>query len=384
MSCRCVLAALAVLVLATPPVLAQSSRADHIAQLQAEKAARLQPYQPPIGERVIAGLENFFQGIEPRGPYPWIGSVYPGGSLGLGVGYRTTFAGSASLSALGGWSIRNYYMLQAHLQSPAMADGRVRLATHFTRLHADAVNFYGIGNDTGRSSRRRYEYDPTSIGASGSWQMAPWFQVGGGLDYLDAHATLPAEHDSRQDVQYTVARVFAAMDWRDSPGYSRRGGLYRVEAANYAARRGDPTTFRRTEAEVVQLWPILRAQWVIALRGLVTATHTGPDDAVPYFMLPQLGGASTLRGFRSWRFRDRHRLLLSGEYRWAPGELMDVALFYDAGKVAPRARDLDLRGLHHDYGISLRVHGPTFTGLRVDLARGDEGWIFRLGAGTAF
>jgi outer membrane protein assembly factor BamA len=382
--CRCVLAALAILVLAAPSVLAQSSRAEQIALLQADKAARLHPYQPPLGERVMIRLEDFFQGVEPSGPYPWIGSVYPGGFLGIGAGYRTVFADTASFNVLGGWSLRNYRLLHAELKSPVMADGRLRAAAHFTRLHADAVNFYGIGNDTRRANRRRYEYDPTTIGGNASWQLTPWFALGGGLDYLDSRATLRVDDEPRQDVQYTVARASAAIDWRDSPGYSRRGGLYKLETTNYAARHGDPLSFRRTDAEVVQLWPILRAQWVIAVRGLVTTTHTGADDTVPYFMLPSLGGASSLRGFRSWRFRDRHRLLLSGEYRWTPGELLDMALFYDTGKVAPRIGDLDLRGLHHDYGISLRIHSPTFTGLRADLARSREGWVFRLGSGTAF
>jgi outer membrane translocation and assembly module TamA len=265
-----------------------------------------------------------------------------------------------------------------------MADGRLRAAAHFTRLHADAVNFYGIGNDTRRANRRRYEYDPTTIGGKASWQVTPWFGVGGGLDYLDSRATLRVDDEPRQDVQYTVARASAAVDWRDSPGYSRRGGMYKIETSTYAARRGDPFSFRRNDAEVVQLWPILRAQWVVAVRGLVTTTHTGADDTIPYFMLPSLGGGSSLRGFRSWRFRDRHRLLLSAEYRWTPGELLDMALFYDTGKVAPRVGDLDLRALHHDYGISLRIHSPTFTGLRADLARSREGWVFRLGSGTAF
>ena len=52
--------------------------------------------------------------------------------------------------------------------------------------------------------------------------------------------------------------------------------------------------------------------------------------------MPELGGSHTLRGYSSWRFRDRNRLLLTGEYRWTAGPFVDMALFVDAGKVAAR------------------------------------------------
>ena len=59
---------------------------------------------------------------------------------------------------------------------------------------------------------------------------------------------------------------------------------------------------------------------------------------------PSLGSGSTLRGYSSWRFRDRHAVLLSGEWRWIPSRLaLDMALFYDAGMVAPRLDAITLR-----------------------------------------
>ena len=52
---------------------------------------------------------------------------------------------------------------------------------------------------------------------------------------------------------------------------------------------------------------------------------------------------------------------------------LDMAFFYDAGKVAPRATDLDLDGLKDDFGLGLRFHGPFTTPLRVDFAKSSEG-----------
>ena len=163
----------------------------------------------------------------------------------------------------------------------------------------------------------------------------------------------------------------AAIDWRTSPGYSRKGGFYGVTLANYADRN-DTYSFRRLDGELIQHLPILRENWVISLRGRVQ-TILDDDDAVPYFLLPQLGSGRTLRGYETGRFRDRHSLLTSAEFRWIPNRLaLDMALFYDAGKVTSAPSDLDFNGLKSDWGIGARFHGPTTTVLRIEAAHADR------------
>ena len=123
---------------------------------------------------------------------------------------------------------------------------------------------------------------------------------------------------------------------------------------------------------------------MISLRGRVE-TILNEDDQVPYFLLPSLGSGSTLRGFSSWRFRDRHGLLLQSELRWFPNRTgLDVAVFYDAGKVTARRSDLDLEGLKSDFGIGVRFHGPATTPIRVELARSNEGLRVVFASSAAF
>jgi hypothetical protein len=93
---------------------------------------------------------------------------------------------------------------------------------------------------------------------------------------------------------------------------------------------------------------------------------------VPFFLLPDLGG-SDLRGFDNYRFRNRHSMLLTAEYRWYAQEFLDGAIFYDAGKAVPRRGDLDFTGLKSSYGAGIRLHGPRTTALRIDVARSREG-----------
>jgi outer membrane translocation and assembly module TamA len=77
-------------------------------------------------------------------------------------------------------------------------------------------------------------------------------------------------------------------------------------------------------------------------------------------------------------------MLVSGEYRWIPSRVLDMALFVDAGKVTAESRDLDFKHLKTAYGIGLRIHGPTFTPLRLDVAHGKEGFRIHITGGVAY
>jgi outer membrane translocation and assembly module TamA len=63
---------------------------------------------------------------------------------------------------------------------------------------------------------------------------------------------------------------------------------------------------------------------------------------------------------------------------------MDMAIFYEVGKVANRTGDLDFEDLHDSYGIGARFHGPALTALRIELARSDEGIRLIFSGGAAF
>ena len=86
----------------------------------------------------------------------------------------------------------------------------------------------------------------------------------------------------------------------------------------------------------------------------------------------------------STRFRDRDRFLVAAEYRWTPSKFLDVALFYEAGKVASRTEDLNFTDLHDDFGIGFRFHSPKATMLRIEVAHSNEGTRFIFTVGPAF
>ena len=61
-----------------------------------------------------------------------------------------------------------------------------------------------------------------------------------------------------------------------------------------------------------------------------------------------------------------------------------MAIFYDAGKVTRRREDLDFNHLESDWGIGARFHGLTATVLRIEAARGSDGWHLVIATSAAF
>ena len=174
------------------------------------------------------------------------------------------------------------------------------------------------------------------------------------------------------EVTYLHTQGTVGLDWRTSPGYTRRGGFYRRHAARLQRSGTTRSASRWSNTKAIQHIPILREAWVLSFRGRVQTAIEKDGQQIPFFMLPALGGGSSLRGYSSWRFRDQNSLLLQAEWRIMVNRYLDLAFFYDAGKVAARTSDLDLDGLKDDFGFGIRFHGPFATPLRVELARSRE------------
>ena len=84
--------------------------------------------------------------------------------------------------------------------------------------------------------------------------------------------------------------------------------------------------------------------------------------------MPSLGGNDTLRGFRDVPLPRPARVAAAGRVPLGNLVGLDVALFYDAGKVALDRGISNLDGLQSDYGFGFRFNT-------------DNGVIFRIDAG---
>jgi hypothetical protein len=220
--------------------------------------------------------------------------VYESGGPAAGVGYRARLGDSGTFNAMGAFSVKQFKKAEATVTRPAFANGRVSVEMRGSWLDAPTLAFYGVGNDSAQSSKTTFSYRSTTVGVSSKVQVTRLFAVGAGLDAIGIETTSPL------NPTYRRTRLFAQVDSRESP---RRGGLYRFDWSDYHQMNTGTSSFRRVDAEASQLVPVLRENWVIGLRALVSSTDAAAGNDVPYFLMPDLGGSHMLRGYPSWRFR---------------------------------------------------------------------------------
>jgi len=378
-----------------PP--AGDTREASIAAEQAAKATQLKPYEREKAELYVAKVQQIFMGNVVRW-HPFMQSAYSGGGFTLGAGYMHHVGSYNSLDMRGSYSIKGYTRLESEFTAPRLFDRRGVFTALGGWREATQVGFYGIGTNTSVDDKTNYDFQqpygalrlevrPTRrwLKVAGAAEYSQWEQnpgKGSGLsvDEVYTPATLSGLGAT---ITYLHTQAEAGFDWRTSPGFTTTGGYYGVTFHDYAdadTRYG----FQQIDYNLVQHVPLGRDAWVLSLHALAQTTNTKDGQAIPFFMLPSLGGGSNLRAFGSWRFRDRNSLLLQAEWRVLVNAAFDTAIFYDAGKVTPHTRDLDLDGLKHDFGIGFRLHGPTVTPIRIEIAKGNEGFHLVFTTGAAF
>jgi hypothetical protein len=365
----------------------QETREGSLAAEQAEKSTKLRAPVPDRAEALVSKLEGIFLD-NPSGFYPYFGSVYHGGGLTLGAGYRKFYGDNTYWDIRGLYSVKNYKLIEGGTESKDYIGKRLSFGSRLGWRDATQVAFYGLGMTSRPEDRANFRFQQTYLDGHVVFRPWRWMPLTGSVAYehwntLEGHGDFPSIETRYTpetapglgaDPTYLHTKFGVGIDWRQAAGYTRKGGLYQATFHDYRNNNGGIYSFQRLDGDVIQHFPLLRETWVLSVRGRVETTLNS-NDLVPYFLLPALGSGSTLRAFATDRFRDLHSLLLTGEFRWIPnGWAMDMALFYDAGKVTHRRGDLNFEGLKSDVGIGFRLHGPFSTPLRIDLAYGNEGW----------
>ena len=373
------------------PAAAQSTRVEVIAEEQKKKAGQLGVEGPGEAEMVIRRilLSPLLTGGD--GIYPWFGSVFGGTGAAIGAGYLKRMEQGGHVNLQGGVSINSSLLARLTFAAPDMWRGMLHVEGTAQWVDAREVSFYGLGPDTQKGDRQLYDFSPKELSATATLRPRRYLFLTGG--YL--HINLATERDLPllppeempgigSELRYHVARGLVAFDTRQSPGYTTSGTYVSAAVERHHERAGQPYSFVMRELEVSQFVPLVREQFVVALRGLVTTASTGAGHEVPFMLAPYLGSGSTLRGYSNRRFTDRNRVLLSGEYRWRPSRYLDMALFVDAGQVAADRHEFRLGDFETAWGIGARFHGPLFTAFRVEAARGREGTRLIFAGSQAF
>ena len=381
--------AFAVPAIAQAPPDEPQTRAELLQREREEKRRAAEPYRPTGLERAMhLGEARIVPLLQRDGVYAKLGSLTTGSGFAYGAGFRdrSLVKGRGSLDTWAAASLKKYWTLEARALYPLAPGGRVAVEGYGRKYDYPQEEFFGVGPDSRRVDQT--VYDERGFFTGGRLAVAAtrqlWF--GAGVDYLR-----PTVAEGRSDRLRSIEDVFdpleapgqstafefvqslgqVTFDYRQ-PLNARRGGWYNLGVSHFEDRRGNATTFTRTDLELRQYVSFLAERRVLAGRIQIATTDADQPGAIPFFLLPWLGGNDTLRGFRAYRFRGPHSILLQGEYRWEIWSGLEAAFFTDAGKVTQTRDDLNFRSLEHDYGVGFRFNTDTGVVVRVDAAFGSR------------
>ena len=382
---------------------ADASAAAPSVQAPPPPAARPVPANPPglLGrslEWVTAKIEDHGESARSRtGSASRRASMVPGaGALTGGVRYRLALAGGdARWDNEVAASTRLYKSVRSSFAGPGWFNARVRLGGETAYQDAPQISFFGIGMNATAADRTDYRLRTTE--ASGIVELrAGGFTAGARAGWIGARGVEPGTSrlappigdrfdDARtpglaDPVRYAHTGAYIELDRLDSRRYPTSGGLYRLELTRFRRLGGAEGRIGQLEADATQFLALPRRNAGFVLRARATLSRPTPGTDVPFYLMPTLGGDSSLRGYADYRFRDRHAAFVSVEYRYPVVRMVDAALFADAGTVAPTLAAFGRTPIARSYGVGLRFHSETKSIFRVDLAHGAEG--FRVHVGT--
>ena len=334
--------------------------------------------------------KRVFERLSPeRGWYPHFGGMPTGGGVAGGPGYRwrpataRTYADFADI--WGSVSTRKYKVFDASARWLRTPGNRFELWSNFRYQDFPQEDFFGLGFGTEAVDRTSYTLESVDVAVRGLVNVTRALRVGADLGLLDPSIASGTETEVPSiEARFNDANApglaaqpaffhhtfFVELDTRDEPGYPRAGSFYRASFGTWDDTSLQQYNFRRFDGEASHFFPLAEKAHTIALHGGVSYVNNADTDRVPFYMLPYLGGADTVRSFREYRFRDENLLFLNAEYRWDAFPYVQLAPFVDAGEVRHNWEEIGLHGLKMAYGVGVRVHTASRVFFRFDVATG--------------
>lgn len=403
-------------------------RAARWRQKRKQKARTLEKPSPTFMQRAITFVTNIGGSILPHrlilsvpqleiaGFHPVFGGLGGGAGTTAGILYEPSFwRGNnrlAEVEVLG--SLRGYY--GAGLRFGGIAGPYVGY-TYGRYRHRSAETFYGVGIDSKVETEGRFRLDRGVVGGLLGRAVGASSLLGGHVSYQRNRygsgqgdvptvteqfgTTLPG---AGTNADYLMLGVFFELDNRDTP-YARafghrfapteprlrgvsvdasKGFYFAAEVTHNVEVHEHRQDFTRFTLDAREFWPVTEELFHgFSFRQFASVTHSG-EGSVPFYRLQAIGGARSLRGYPSGRFRDRNVLLANAEVRCQVWHWMDMAVFVDAGHVSHDLQGMSLKTSRVGYGVGFRLKNDGKTLGRVDIARGDAGWTLHLDLGSLF
>jgi hypothetical protein len=159
-----------------------ASREEAIASEKARKAADSRPPERDRAEEIVLRAEKLFL-VDPSGFFPYFDSVYQGGGLTLGAGYRRFYGDNTFWEVKGLYSVLNYKLIEAATVSKDRMKGRLRLESRLGWRDATQVAYYGLGMQSKPEDRANFRFQETYADGGATYRPVRWLPFKGTVAY---------------------------------------------------------------------------------------------------------------------------------------------------------------------------------------------------------
>lgn len=323
-----------------------------------------------------------------EGIHPAIGTIAAGNGLAGGAALTHEWNGDtlryradahAQLSVNRSWVTGA--MLNIVGSSPSLSNRHIHAIADASYTHVAQVSFFGP--ELGSADETRFGMNLALGRFSLIVPAGGGFEVFGQAEGLQA-SSLPSPGSGGASIEArfsdllapalgqttTYAVLGGGAGWRYPADHVLTGYSATVHAAirRYQETAGHPYSFTRSDVTWDnQYTPSAGVDMGTFSAGArLSTSRAGSTDRVPFYLMPTLGGAdvsgaSSLRGYRDYRFRAPHTLAGQFEYAHTLYDPIGMFAFYDVGSVAAEFGDLT-RDVKHSLGVGLtfRLGGAVF------------------------
>ncbi len=329
----------------------------------------------------------FTEMLRSRGVEGKFGGSGEGSGFGGGIGLTFNLGKTQELRFLGLMTFKRYQEFGVQLSTELPASKFVIEGSHQWRPQE---NFYGLGHDSLKSQHTNFALRQSWAGLR--LEVTPMKRMGLGAIY----------RLSRSKAQSGQNSLFPSPPqyFSDLPGYGtytrlQSGGFYfnldylRDEYQFGGAGHWGVTYHESLDRSRIRYFayemqlegrlPIFsKSSVLVGQADMEFNRPRGGSDPIPFYLLPHIGGSSTMRGFELDRFYGKNLILLSLEYRYRIHPNIQAVPFFDEGQIFDNTDELAWLNWHRTYGFGLRFRSVRGTILRIEYGRSKEGNAFHI------
>ena len=305
-------------------------------------------------------------------------------SLTFHVSRKDTLSRTSNMQGLALYSLNQQAVIV--LNGTVYLPGEKYILSNQISYSSFPDKFWGIGNKTPGGNEESYKFKQIYVYLHGQRALGNHFFIGLRYEYqtllevdYKANGLFDQENvPGRYGYHVSGAGLSLTYDTRNNAFSPSRGQFIQVYASQFAGITGSDFTYTNYVADFRKFWTIYRRQ-VLAVQAY--GFYNAGD--VPLRSLAAFGGANSMRGYYSGRFRDKNQEFVQAEYRVPVIGRIGVVAFGGVGDVNHHFTDVYPDQLKYSWGGGVRValSKSEKLNLRLDYGIGQHssGFYFQLG-----